>query len=284
MIRVANVLVFAFLAAIGVAALGDALRRDRHDGLRGTLYYADPQCRVGAVRLPTLVPVAAPALHSCDFAVSPKGSQASSWSLWRDEALLASCAGDGVQIDTARGPTLALIGGCAPAWGPRGELMFVRRGAVVAFPLHGRARVVLPRDWLRRALGLDPAAAAVSAAWAGSRGLAVVVRTGAADDVVALFAGSRLVTSSRPGGRLGRVTSRRDGRALIVERAGRREIVLLDGDLGVLATRTARAAAWSPDGRRLALARGSRVLVLDASGRRSIAPPLDLAAVALAWR
>lgn len=283
MTRVANILVLVFVAVVAVVAVGDALRREPDHGLRGTLYYADPHCRVAAVRLPKLAAVAAPALNACDFAVSPTESRASSWSLWRDEALVASCSGDGVQLDSAGGPTLALIGGCAPAWGPRGELTFVRRGGVVAFPLHGRARVVLPRDWLRRALGLARAAA-VSAAWAGSRGLAVVVRTGSRNDVVALFAGSRLVASARPGGRLGRITSRRDGRALLVERADRRAVVLLGERLGVIRRRPGRAAAWSPDGRRLAVATGDRVLVLDSSGRRSVAPPLQLAAVALAWR
>ncbi|HEV8686677.1 MAG TPA: hypothetical protein VGQ84_05335 [Gaiellaceae bacterium] len=285
MARLANLLLVVFLAAIAVAGLADALRKDGHHGLRGTLYYANAQCRLAAVSLPTLAAVAAPALHACDFAVSPAGSRASSWSIWGGgEPLVASCVGNGVQIDSARGPTLGLIGGCAPAWGPQGELTFVRQGNVVAFPLHGRARVVLPRDWLRRALGLGPEAEAVSAAWTGPRGLAVVVRAGAADDVVALFAGTRLVASARPGGRLGRVTSRGDGGALLVERADHGAVVLLDSRLRLLATRNARAAAWSPDGRRLAVATGDRVLVVDASSGRSVAPPLELDAVALAWR
>jgi hypothetical protein len=80
------------------------------------------------------------------------------------------------------------------------------------------------------------------------------------------------------------VTSRRDGRALIVERADGRAVVLLDRRLRVLATRDARAAAWSPDGRKLALATGDHVLFVDASSGRSVAPPLELDAVALAWR
>jgi hypothetical protein len=283
--RLANVLLVVFLAAIAVAGLADALRKESDHGLSGTLYYANAQCRLAAVSLRTRGAVAAPALRACDFAVSPAGSQASSWSIWGGaEPLVASCAGNSVQIDSARGPTLGLIGGCAPAWGAHGELTFVRHGNVVAFPLHGRARVVLPRDWLRRALGLGPEAEAVSAAWTGPRGLAVVVRARAGDDIVALFAGTRLIARARPGGRLGRVTSRRDGRALIVERADGRAVVLLDRRLRVLATRDARAAAWSPDGRKLALATGDHVLFVDASSGRSVAPPLELDAVALAWR
>src|SRR6266508_3090299 len=132
-----------------------------------------------------------PAVPACDFAVSPAGSRASSWSIWGSaEPLVASCGQDEVEIVSPRGPALGLVGGCAPAWGPRGELTFVRRGSVVAFPLHGRARVVLPRDWLRRALGLRRATQVVSAAWTGPRGLAVVVRTSDKDDLVAVFAGS----------------------------------------------------------------------------------------------
>lgn len=287
MVRLANVLVVVFLAAIATAGVVDALRRERPPaaGLHGTLFYADPQCRLRAVQLPTVAAAPAPNVQSCDFAVSPAGSQASSWSIWEGRGpLVASCRDEGVEIDSPRGPALALVGGCAPAWGPHGELTFVRRGDVVAFPLHGRARVVLPQDWLRRSLGLDAEADVVSAAWAGPRGLVVVVRTGDPDDVVARFAGSRLAANARPGGRLGRVTSRADGRALIVERANGRGVLLLDGHLRLRARRNVRAAAWSPDGRRLALATGTRVLLLDAATGRTVAPPLALDAVALAWR
>jgi hypothetical protein len=285
--RFASLLVVSFVALVAAAAIVDALRSEAPPahGLQGTLFYADSQCRVRGVRLPTLATVPAPAGRSCDFAVSPAGSQASSWSIWTGpEALVASCRRDGVEIESAHGPALALVGGCAPSWGPRGELTFVRRGNVVAFPLHGRARVVLPREWLRRKLGLDVTAAVVSAAWTGPRGLAVVVRSSDADDVVALFAGTRLAASVRPGGRLGRVTSRADGRALIVGREDGRGVVLLDGQLRVRSRRDARAAAWSPDGRRLALAIGDRVLVLDSVSGRSVVRPLPVDAVALAWR
>jgi hypothetical protein len=283
--RLGTVFVVAFVAAVALAGVVDALRRESPpaEGLRGTLYYTDPGCRLAAVRLPTLATAPAPALRACDFAVSPAGSQASSWSIWGGaEPLVASCRDDGVEILSPHGPALGLVGGCAPAWGPRGELTFVRRGSVVAFPLHGRARVVLPRDWLRRALALDRDAAVVSAAWTGPRGLAVVVRTRDENDVVALFAGSRLVKSARPGGRLGRITARADGEALLVERAD--GIVQLDTHLRVRALRQARAAAWSPDGTRLALATGTHVVVLDTATGRSVSRPLPLEAAALAWR
>jgi hypothetical protein len=285
--RYANLVVVVFLAAVAVAAIVDALGREAPParGLHGTLFYADPQCRVRGVRLPTLASVPAPSVRACDFAISPAGSQASSWSIWDGaEPLVASCTREGVEIESPGGPALALIGGCAPAWGPSGELTFVRRGDVVAFPLHGRARVVLPGQWLRRELGLDRSAEVVSAAWTGPRGLAVVVRTADADDLVALFAGSRLLASARPGGRLGRVTSRADGRALIVGRDNGRGVVLLDTRLRVRSRRDARAAAWSPDGSRLALATGARVLVLDTATGRVVTKPLRLDAVALAWR
>jgi hypothetical protein len=285
MARLSTVLVVAFLAVVAVAGAVDALRRESRpaQGLRGTLYYADTGCRLAAVRLPTLATAPAPALRACDFAVSPAGSQASSWSIWAAaEPLVASCRRDGVEIVSSHGPALELVGGCAPAWGPRGELTFVRRGSVVAFPLHGRAHVVLPREWLRRALGLDREASVVSAAWTGPRGLAVVVRTGDRDDLVALFAGSRLVANARPGGRLGRVTARTGGAALLVERAD--GIVQLDAHLRVRAMRHARAAAWSPDGSRLALATGTHVVVLDPATGHEVSRPLPVDAAALAWR
>jgi hypothetical protein len=285
MARLATVLVVAFVAAVAAAGVVDALRRESPPAreLRGTLFYADQRCRLAAVRLPTLARAPAPAVQACDFAVSPAGSRASSWSIWGSaEPLVASCGQDEVEIVSPRGPALGLVGGCAPAWGPRGELTFVRRGSVVAFPLHGRARVVLPRDWLRRALGLRRATQVVSAAWTGPRGLAVVVRTSDKDDLVAVFAGSRLIASARPGGRLGRVSVRADGKALIVARSD--EVLQLDARLRVRATRTARAAAWSPDGSRLALATGTRVVVIDTATGRSVARPLPLDAVALAWR
>jgi hypothetical protein len=285
--RLANVVIVLFLAVVASAAVFDALRPENvpAEGLRGTLFYADGRCRLAAVRLPTLSSAPAPPIRTCDFVVSPAGSRASSWSLWGEgEPLVASCAADGVEIDSARGPALALVGGCAPAWGPRGELTFVRRGSVVAFPLHGRARVVLPRDWLRRELGLRRSAKVVSAAWTGPHGLAVVVRDAGADDVVARFVGTRLQASARPGGRLGRITARPGAAALLVEHADGRGVVVLDERLHVRARRVVRGAVWSPDGTRLALATGARVLVVDATTGRSVAPPLRLNAIALAWR
>jgi hypothetical protein len=283
----ANFMVVVFLAAVAAAGIVDALRREPPPahGLHGTLFYADPQCRVRGVRLPTLATVPAPRARTCDFAVSPAGSQASSWSIWGGaEPLVASCAHDGVEIESPGGPALTFVGGCAPAWGPSGELTFVRHGDVVAFPLHGRARVVLPGEWLRRKLGLDGVAEVVSAAWTGSRGLAVVIRTDDTDDLVALFDGTRPVAGARPGGRLGRVTARADGRALIVGRENGRGVVLLDGRLRVRSRRDVRAAAWSPDGSRLALATAAHVLVFDTATGRRVTEPLRLNAVALAWR
>src|SRR5207244_6505778 len=46
-----------------------------------------------------------------------------------------------VIVSAAAGPSLPMIGGCAPAWRPDGSMTYIRRGAIVQFPRTGRVQV-----------------------------------------------------------------------------------------------------------------------------------------------
>src|SRR5205823_11986069 len=147
----------------------------------GTLYFADAGCRLRALALPSLLPVAAARVRACYVTIAPQRLSSASWSLWRPGArLVAFCRHGRVLVRAEGGPTLPFIVGCAPSWSPTGALTLVRHGSVVQFVPHGRAEVVLPARGIREV------------AWVGSRlavveGRRVVVFDGAVASVVRRF-------------------------------------------------------------------------------------------------
>ena len=275
--RVANAAVVGAVAVLVAAAGVDAIRR--HDrrapaALRpaaaelaaahvsGTLYLVDDACRLRALRLPSLFAVQAPRARACSVAVAPHRLSSASWSLWRPGArLVAFCRRGRVLVRAERGPTLPFIVGCAPAWGPTGALTLVRRGSVVQFVPHGRAEVVMPARGVREV------------AWLGSR-LAVLE-----GHRIVVFDGAVPIAERRFPGPLVRLRASPRGAWLAV-RTGRR-LLVLDGRLSLRRSVVARAVAWSPDERDVALARGKSVLV-ERAGR--VVARIPIAARDLAWR
>ena len=275
--RVANAAVVGAVAVLVAAAGVDAIRR--HDrrapaALRpaaaelaaahvsGTLYLVDDACRLRALRLPSLFAVQAPRARACSVAVAPHRLSSASWSLWRPGArLVAFCRRGRVLVRAERGPTLPFIVGCAPAWGPTGALTLVRRGSVVQFVPHGRAEVVMPARGVREV------------AWLGSRLAVLEVHR------IVVFDGAVPIAERRFRGPLDRLRASPRGAWLAV-RTGPR-LLVLDGRLSLRRSVVARAVAWSPDERDVALARGKSVLV-ERAGR--VVARIPIAARDLAWR
>ena len=190
-----------------VPPVSDALLSDRDaiagrlqtDKASGVLYFVDSACRLHALRLPSLAATPAPRDGGCRALVSP-ASPPPGWSLWpRNTPLAARCDEQRrVIVSGAAGPSLPMIGGCAPAWRPDGSMTYIRRGAIVQFPRTGRAQVLRSRSQLAGALEGLPALRRVSGlqairvAWLSPARFAVLASNGSRT-VVAVFSGRRIV-------------------------------------------------------------------------------------------
>ncbi|MDQ3881245.1 MAG: hypothetical protein M3295_09270, partial [Chloroflexota bacterium] len=280
--------------------------------ISGVLLYSDPSdCALRAVRLPALEPAEAPTSGipgTCAFSASLDGNAVfPNGSAWRpDGNLVAVPAGGGVDV-LAPGTSWGrhFPNAAAPAFRPDDSLTFVRRTRLVAWSrCHpNRAAVVFrePRPVRRcphvvtseerltaglHRLAVPPGGrvAVQELVWLGPSAFAAVVtarRFGTVDALVVVRGGRVLGPlvatedvsglSVSPGGRFFAVLSR--GSLLVFARDGRN---LFDA--------TARSAAWSPDGRRLAVSDGRFVSFRRLPSGRPAARPIRLAARDIAWR
>jgi hypothetical protein len=173
--------------------------RLRTGSASGVLYFVDGACRLHALRLPSLAATPAPRDGGCRALVSP-ASAPPGWSLWpRNTPLAARCDEHRrVIVSAASGPSLPMIGGCAPAWRPDGSMTYIRRGAIVQFPRTGRAKVLRSRSQLAGALEGLPALRgvglwrAIRVAWLSPARFAVLASSGSRT-VLAVFSGRRIV-------------------------------------------------------------------------------------------
>jgi hypothetical protein len=165
-----------------------------------------------------------------------------------------------VLVRAERGPTLPFIVGCAPAWSPTGALTLVRHGSVVQFVPHGRAEVVVPARGVREVT------------WLG-RSLVVLGR-----GRLTVLAGAAPVAERRVAASFGRLRASPRGTRLTA-RAGRR-VVVFGRTLDVRRVVAARAVAWSPDERELAIARKSGITI-ERDGR--VVATIPLGAQDVAW-
>src|SRR5438067_3258915 len=275
--RLANVAIVVVVVAVVAAAGVDAIRgheRRPPPALRpaaaplaaahvtGTLYLVDSACRLRALRLPSLLAAPAPRARACSVAVAPGRLSSTSWSLWRPGArLVAFCRHGRVLVRAESGPTLPFIVGCAPSWSPTGALTLVRHGSVVQFVPHGRAEVVLPARGIREV------------AWVGSR-LAVLER-----DRLAVLDGGRPIVDRRFEEPVSRLKTSPRGTWLSVG-SGRR-VLVFDDRLRLRRSLIARAVAWPPDERELAVATAESIRI-ERSGR--VVARIPIAARDLAWR
>jgi hypothetical protein len=267
----------------------DALAgRLRAGNAGGVLYFVDPACRLRALRLPSLAAAPAPLGGGCHALVSP-ASAPPGWSLWpRNTPLAARCDEQRrVIVSATAGPSLPMIGGCAPAWRPDGSMTYIRRGAIVQFPRTGRAQVLRSQLQLAAALESLPALRGVSewrtsrVAWLGPARFAIVASNGSRT-VLGVFSGRRIVA----------VNTRVPPRVIELRGSPRGNYVVLGTTSGVRVYDARRrdlrrvrsfgmlaAVAWSSDERWLAVAHQQNVLLEGPGG--SVALPLR--ALDLAW-
>jgi hypothetical protein len=274
-------------------AYRDALAaRLREDSVSGVLYFVDAACELHALRLPSLATAPAPRGGGCRALVSP-ATAPPGWSLWpRDTPLAASCDENRrVIVSATAGPSLPMIGGCAPAWRPDGSMTYIRRGAIVQFPRTGRAQVLRSQSQLAGAFEGLPALRGVFAwrttrvAWLGPARFAVVASNGSRT-VLAVFSGRRIVgVNARVPSRVTELRGSPRGSYVVLGTASgvrvydarRRDIPRLRR-FDMLAS-VARSVAWSNDERWLAVAREQNVLLVGPRG--SVILPFR--ALDLAW-
>jgi hypothetical protein len=279
-----------------VRTVRDALLRDR-DALTtrlrtheasGVLYFVDAACRLHALRLPSLAAMPAPRDGGCRALVSP-ASAPPGWSLWpRNTPLAARCDEHRrVIVSAAAGPSLPMIGGCAPAWRPDGSMTYIRRGAIVQFPRTGRAQVLRSRSQLAGALEGLPALRglggwhAIRVAWLSPARFAVLVSNGSRT-VLAVFSGRRIVAlKARVPSRVTELRGSPRGSYVVLGTASgvrvydaRRQDLPRVRRFGLLVS-----VAWSSDESWRAVAQEEKVLLV---GPR-VSVVLPLRALDLAW-
>jgi hypothetical protein len=237
-VRRSTWLVVAAVAAVGIAAVVDALpteqtlneqgpeqtsaldRRPRPAGAfdaRGVLYYTDDLCRLRAVALPSFTPVSALEWDECGFSLSPAGGTVmGSGVVWQSQGERRAAAISGLVYVVVDSTGLEYrLTGTAPAFRPDGTLTFVRDGAIVQAsdlcasspPYPGCERVLVTRRDLLEPLQTKEAAAEAEVkaiAWLTQTSLAAAFSFGDADDhVIAIYEGTNLVrTISGFGGRV----------------------------------------------------------------------------------
>src|SRR3954465_7450586 len=255
------------------AQLAASLRRSK---VEGVLYFVDRSCLLHGLRLPGLTTAPAPRGSGCRALVSP-ASAPPGWSLWpRNTPLAAPCEEHRrVIVTAAAGPSLPMIGGCAPAWRPDGSMTYIRRGAIVQFPRTGRAQVLRSREQLARALELAPLLKgstgwrASRVAWLGPGRFAIVASAGPRT-ILAVFSGRRIVsirTHVSDSVTELRASPRGDYLVLRTPRGLRVYDVRRSTLPRVLHFGAPTAIAWSGDERWVALARSDRVILQSARGR-----------------
>jgi hypothetical protein len=263
----------------GRAALADRL----HDGgVDGVLYFVDGDCRLHALRLPSLETKPAPRHSGCRAIVSPSTAPPG-WSLWvRDTPLSARCDRQGrrVLVSATYGPSLPMIGGCGPAWRSDGSLTYVRRGSVVQFPRTGRAQILRSQPQIARGIEQVPALRqtrgwrTIRIAWVGPDRLAAIAdgndRAGQPLTLLALFSGARVVAYTlHVPARVTELRASPRGRYLVVlGRDGVRVYDALRAELPFArGFADVSAVAWSIDERWFAVARDGRVVLHGRTGR-----------------
>jgi hypothetical protein len=279
-----------------VPPVSDELLRDRDaiagrlrtDSASGVLYFVDAACRLHALRLPSLAATPAPRDGGCRALVSP-ASAPPGWSLWpRNTPLAARCDEHRrVIVSAAAGPSLPMIGGCAPAWRPDGSMTYVRRGAIVQFPRTGRAKVLRSRSQLAGALERLPALRgmggwrAIRVAWLSPARFAVLASNGSRT-VLAVFSGRRIVAlKARVPSRVTELRGSPRGSYVVLGTAGgvrvydaRRRDLPRVRRFGLLVS-----VAWSSDESWRAVAQEEKVLLVGPH----VSVVLPLRALDLAW-
>jgi hypothetical protein len=278
--RLPTWLIVAGVGAVVALAAADALRPADEVSPKTPLVEASapdlqgvvvvgPNCSVRAVRLPDLVEFQAPRQTDCGGLV---------WS--SDGTLNASCANGYTDVGTSEGRHVLRIRGCAPAWRPDGALSVIHGGDLIVTRRRGPQQVFVSRGQLADALAGrlqgGRAYGLVEVAWHGSvsffgiasgpeawqRALVVYTPEGLTDVIPQL--GQRISSLHvSPSGNFVAFARSGVGRELVMLTASGQEVPL--PRIG-----NARAIAWSPDERWVALATRTATFIARAGTRRVV--------------
>lgn len=249
----------------------------------GTLYVADLDCRLHALRLPEVEWLDEPAaVVPCRFTVDVNGEPFPDGATFaRGGELGAVCRRNTVDVFDEPGPiVLRQLDGCAPTWKPDGSLTVLRDGRLVQATGLDQERVLLSRDDIARALGTG--ARLRDVAWLDNASFGAVVRRRGRLEL-AVFRGKKLVRP--PSFSSPRIEGlRTGGSGLLAAETGtpQASVSFFDRDGRLLLSVGGREFSWQPGGTVAAVA--GRLQILFVAPLTGDAVPLSLLASDLEWR
>jgi hypothetical protein len=291
MARLPSWLIVAAVGILLALAAADAIRPHaeprQHSGttvrapdLSGVLLVAGPGCSVRALRVPTLEEVQAPRQIDCRGIV---------WST--DGSLSAHCHNGVTNVFQRQIGDVLRLRGCAPAWRPDGALSVVRDGDLVVARRRGPAQVFLTREELAEALAgrLEGGRTyrLVEVAWHGTVAFfGIVAGTEPWQRAVVVYTPEGL-TDVIPelGQRISSLRASPLGNVAFAHNQPGREFVMITPagrELPLPRITNARAIAWSPDERWVALATRTTTFIAR-SGTRQVILRIPVGGDSLEW-
>ena len=258
----------------------DPVESLRGAGVTGTLYFTlrtAEGCVIDTLALPDLEDGGPSRLDGCRFDVSPEGHVVTG----------PACPGRAVDMYSADGSRYRYRG-CAPAWRPDGTLTFVRRGDIVT---SSETLVRNAARFARAALGRRSRPSVQELAWLTDVRLAVRVGSpGVRPDVVIVLERGLPVSEPFFIDRTAQLHISHATEEILVVTGGGVQVFDPGGNF-VSASRFQfggiGAAAYSPDGRWVALARGANLCIYEETDppprERFPLACLPFAVVDLAW-
>jgi hypothetical protein len=275
------------LAALGTVAIADALRgsssstdlsssgapvaaatEPASDDLQGLIVVGSSCVSLRVFRLPNLIELEPPRQMDCDGIV---------WS--GDGTLYASCLAGYTNVGTSEGRT-GRVPGCSPAWRPDGALSVIRDGDLYITRRHGPPQLVISRDeladTLANALEGGGTYRLVEVAWYGTQAFFGIVAGSQRWQRALIAYAPEGVNEVIP--ELGhdiadvRVSPTGSFVAFARNQPGR-EIVVLDGsgrNVPSPPIANARAIAWSPDERWVAVSTRTRTFIARTGTERVV--------------
>lgn len=247
--------------------------------LHGVIVTADSACQTKAYRFPSMAVERVQHPPDCNGLV---------WS--QDGSLVARCRGDFTSVRSTEGVQFPNVAGCAPGWRADGALSVVLDGNVVIARRHGRPFIFFSRPQLAYALragGVEDAGEwrLTQVSWFGLTSFVAILQK-PGDSAAAVFAQGGLETFlPHLGANIEDLRASPNGNFAFARVDPQREYVMVSrgGDaIGLPTVRGARAIAWSPDERYVAISTEGETVIAH-TGSTKVMTTLPFGAHALAW-
>lgn len=284
-------LIVAALGVLIALAAADAIRPNgeqagsstsqaRTPDLRGVLVVGGPDCSAAALRLPRLVEQAPPREPDCGGTV---------WS--PDGTLNATCTKGFTDVAFTGGPVLIHTRGCGAAWREDGSVGVIRAGELFVAHRRGRIELFFSRAQLAQALaGLVPAGERfelAEVAWVDRTNFAAIVHGPKPwERAIALLSpAGRGTFVPELGQRISTLRVSPQGNLAFAHNQLGREFVMLSRagqEVPLPRIANARAIAWSPDERWVALATRTATFIAR-TGTRQVVLRVPVGGESLEW-